>query len=287
MSIKSTLIHFKLLHSFFLLPVYFFALSISPNFTEKRLLWSFVIIHSLLYPASNGYSGVWDNSKNDVASSKSALRYLSLVLIVIGVAIGYFKVSPLFTALLIVYFAGSMAYHHPSVHIRNHKIADWLIGGFFHGTLVFWMCYIGINGFGLVTILNDRILIPGILSGFLLVSMLPLNKKYKQEENKHTIPGNQHDNKSALIYAIILFISVSICFVFYFQNYFSLETGLRFLLYISPIVLYILVWFLLSIKNPKVINHRYSLWLKILAATFLNIFFIRFFIENTHIDQLF
>ena len=51
---RSTLLHLRIPFSFFLLPVYLFALSISNTPAWQNVLFVFFIVHFLLYPATNG-----------------------------------------------------------------------------------------------------------------------------------------------------------------------------------------------------------------------------------------
>src|SRR5258706_534545 len=95
----STLLHLRIPFSYFLLPVYLFALGISPNFTESRLLWSFVIIHLLLYPASNGYNSYFDKDEKSIGGLKNpppvnkSLYYTSLLFDAAAMVLAFLKIS--------------------------------------------------------------------------------------------------------------------------------------------------------------------------------------------------
>ena len=82
---RSAWLHLRIPFSFFLMPVFIFALGISPNFTESRLLWSFLIIHLFLYPASNGFNSYFVKDEKSIGGLKNpppvnkGLYYLSLL----------------------------------------------------------------------------------------------------------------------------------------------------------------------------------------------------------------
>ena len=63
---RSTWLHLRIPFSYFLMPVFFFALGISPNLVESRLLWLFLIVHLFLYPASNGYNSYFDKDVKSI-----------------------------------------------------------------------------------------------------------------------------------------------------------------------------------------------------------------------------
>src|SRR3954469_16180666 len=99
---KSTLLHLRIPFSYFLLPVYLFAVSVSPNITEKRLLWVFIILHLLLYPASNGFNSYFDKDEKSIGGLKNpppvqkGLYWTSLLLDMVAVVVGFIQVSILF-----------------------------------------------------------------------------------------------------------------------------------------------------------------------------------------------
>ncbi|MFN7328134.1 MAG: ubiquinone biosynthesis protein UbiA, partial [Bacteroidota bacterium] len=100
--LRSTLLHLRFPFSYFLLPVYLFALSQSPDFTADRLLWSFLLIHLFLYPASNGYNSYFDKDEQSIGGLKNpppvnkTLYYAALLLDVVAIVFAILKISLLF-----------------------------------------------------------------------------------------------------------------------------------------------------------------------------------------------
>src|ERR1051325_5485356 len=95
---KSTLLHLRIPFSYFLLPVYLFAVSVSPNITEKRLIWVFIILHFLLYPASNGFNSYFDKDEKSIGGLENpppvnkSLYYVSLLFDAAAVVLAFFKI---------------------------------------------------------------------------------------------------------------------------------------------------------------------------------------------------
>src|SRR3954468_14736061 len=106
---RSSWLHLRIPFSYYLLPVFLFSLSASPNFNESRLAWVFIILHLFLYPASNGYNSYFDKDEKSIGGLKNpppvnkGLYYLSILFDVIAIVLGYVKISLLFALMLFVY----------------------------------------------------------------------------------------------------------------------------------------------------------------------------------------
>lgn len=292
---RSAWLHLRIPFSFFLMPVYFFALGISPNFGGSRLLWSWLIIHFFLYPASNGYNSYFDKDEKSIGGLKNpppvnkGLYCLSLLFDLAAILLGFLKISALFAVLLLFYGLVSKAYSHPSVRLKKFPIAGWLTVGIFQGFFTFLMCYVGINDFGIENLLNARVLIPATLSTIILLGTYPMTQVYQHEED-----AKRGDRTISLLlgvrgtftFVLIIFTLAAAGYVWYFYSFYELRFGIAFLMFLTPVVIYFLVWFLLVLKNPAKANFAYTMWLNFLSALCLNGFFIWFFLEVSHIMQL-
>ena len=293
---RSAWLHLRIPFSFFLMPVYIFALGISPNFTESRLLWSFIIIHLFLYPASNGFNSYFDKDEKSIGGLKNpppvnkGLYYLSLLFDGVAIVLSLIKVSLLFAVMLLVYGLVSKAYSHPSIRLKKFPIGGWLTVGIFQGLFTFLTCYVGINDFGIENIMNARVLIPATLSSIILLGTYPMTQVYQHEEDARR--GDRTISlmlgiKGTFLFVLIIFTLAAAGYVGSFYSFFELRFGIAFLLSLSPVVVFFLIWLFLVLKNPAKANFFYTMWLNFLSALCLNGFFVWFFLENTHIGQLF
>jgi 1,4-dihydroxy-2-naphthoate octaprenyltransferase len=66
----SSLRHLRIPFSLFLMPVFFFALGLTPNLNESRILWVFLALHLFLYPSSNGYNSFFDRDEESIGGLK-------------------------------------------------------------------------------------------------------------------------------------------------------------------------------------------------------------------------
>src|SRR5688572_3463518 len=161
---RSSWLHLRIPFSYFLLPVYLFSLSISPNLNESRMLWVFLIMHFFLYPASNGFNSYFDKDEQSIGGLKnpppvtSGLYYLSLLFDVITIVLGYLKINLVFATMLFIYGLVSKAYSHPDIRLKKYPVTGWLITGFFQGIFTLVMCYVGLNNFDLEQSLQENVL---------------------------------------------------------------------------------------------------------------------------------
>lgn len=291
----STFLHLRFLFSYFLMPVYLFALAISPNFTASQLLWSFVIIHLLLYPASNGYNSYFDKDEKSIGGLKNpppvnkTLYFASLVLDGIAIILGWLFINAWFALLLLIYGLVSKAYSHPAIRLKKYPIGGWLTVAFFQGAFTFMMCYVGINNFSVTNLLQAKVLIPAALSTLMLLGTYPMTQIYQHEEDAKRgdiTLSLKLGLRGTFLFVLITFIIATTAYLLYFHFYFSDYFGIAFTVALSPVVLFFLYWFYKVYRRPDAANHTRTMWLNFLSATCLNAFFIWFFLQTTNLLQL-
>lgn len=292
----SILLHLRIPFSFFLMPVYLFALAVSPNFGESRLLWSFVIIHFLLYPASNAYNSYFDKDEGSIGGLKNpppvskGLYYTSLLFDLLALALAFVKINLLFSAMLLIYGLVSKAYSHPAIRIKKYPIGGWVVIGFFQGLFTFLMCYVGINGFELENLWQAKVLIPGLLTSVMLWGNYPMTQVYQHDEDaKHgdTTMSMMLGIRGTFIFVQVVFGLAALGFVLFFKEYYSLDLGFRFLIALAPVVIYFMYWFYLVWKDETKANFSFTMWLNFISSLCLNTFFIYFWLATSHIGQYF
>lgn len=290
----SIFLHLRIPFSFFLMPVYLFALAISPNFGESRLIWSFIIIHLLLYPASNAYNSYFDKDEKSIGGLKNpppiskGLYYTSLAFDLLAIVLGYLKINTLFAIMLLIYGVVSKAYSHPSIRLKKYPIAGWLTIGVFQGFFTFLMCYVGINGFELSNLNQPKVLIPALLTSIMLWGNYPMTQVYQHEEDtKH---GDRTISlmlgiRGTFIFVQALFAVATICFLLYFHQYHSMHMGYAFLMAMAPVVIFFMYWFYLVWKDASQANFTFTMWLNFISSCCLNGFFAYLWVTSSHLDQ--
>jgi hypothetical protein len=254
--------HLRLPFSFYLMPVYFFALSISPNFTGDRLLWSFLLIHFFLLPSSHSLASRVEDR------SSSAVVVISVVIGIIALAGGFSKVGALFSLLMLIYLL--ISYFSALTQLKVSANAMLYV-------LLFIISYTGINEFSMEQALQPSVLIPALLMSFLLMAPFPLIH-YREQSAKQM--------RAAIQLTLVLTTVGAAAMEYYFYRQFTWNTVLVFFLSICPVLIFLFGWWIISPRLNTLHNFFRHLHI-IIISVILNGFFIWFFIRNTHIDQLF
>lgn len=293
---RSAWLHLRIPFSYYLLPVFLFSLAVSPNFGVQSILWTFIIVHLFLYPASNGYNSYFDKDEKSIGGLKNppkvnkGLYFLSLAFDLIAIVLGWIMINTTFSIMLVIYGLISKAYSHPSIRLKKYPIAGWIMVSLFQGLFTFMMCYVGINNYGIENLLRPPVIIPGVLATVQLLGTYPMTQIYQHEEDH-----KRGDNTFSLMLGIRgtfyfvggLFGLATLGFVLYFNAYFSSYYSYVFVLALSPVVIYFLLWFIRVYRDEAKADHQSTMRLNFISATCLNAFFIYLFLKSSHVLQIF
>lgn len=288
--------HLRIPFSYYLLPVYLFSLSFAPNFTESSLLWSFLLIHVFLYPASNGYNSYFDKDEQSIGGLRIPpkvtldLYYVAIGFDIIAIVLAYVNVSLTFSVMLLIYGLVSKAYSHPTIRLKKFPITGWLVAGLFQGLFTFLMSYLAVNRFEFALALRWEILIPGFLTTLMLWASYPMTQVYQHSEDL-----KRGDNtlsiklgiRGTFLFSGLVFGLVSGCFWIFFNYTFGLSFANGFILAMAPVVLYFGWWFLKVLKNESAADFKNTMRLNLVSATSLNAYFIYLFLKSTNLYQYF
>jgi 4-hydroxybenzoate polyprenyltransferase len=292
---RSSLLHLRIPFSFFLLPIYFFALTISPNFNGPRLLWVLVIVHFLLYPASNGYNSYFDKDEKSIGGLKNpppttkGLYYLALLLDVAAIVLGYIFINLAFAIMLFIYGAVSKAYSHPSIRLKKHAFTSLVITGLFQGLFTFIMIYVGINNFPLGNAIQPKVLIPGFLTTLMLWANYPMTQIYQHQEDAKR--GDRTISillgvKGTFYFTSAVFGFAVLSFLLYFFISYGSTVVVIFLASILPVLGYFFFWMVQVFQNKRQADYNHTMWLNVISSICLNGFFLYLFLRVSHLMQL-
>ena len=290
----SNWLHLRVHFSYFLLPIYLFALSISPNLSEGGLLWMFIILHLFIYPASNAFNSYFDKDEKSIGGLKNPppvdknLFYLSQIFDVLGLVLALIFFSGNYTLLfmLIAYILASRAYSHPKVRLKKYAVFSWLIAGFFQGAWVVWIVFIGLDDFSFAQILKPHVIIPGLLASAILWGSYPMTQVYQHEEDAKRgdiTLSIKLGIKGTFMFTGIFFALASLGYFFYFKSYFDIKYSLIFLAAMSPVVVYFTWWFVKTLKDESQADYTNTMRLNWISATCLGGFFLYLFLDSSHV----
>src|SRR5690349_10317008 len=115
MLLQSTIQLLRFHFSFFLMPVYWFALSQTPAVNGRDAILIFIILHLLVYPASNGYNSYMDRDTSSIGGIKNPLQptrqlfYITVLFDITAVLLSCI-ISRWFVVGIILYILASRAY---------------------------------------------------------------------------------------------------------------------------------------------------------------------------------
>ena len=279
---KSTLLHLRIPFSFFLLPVFLFAVAISNATDISTLFLTFFILHILLYPASNGYNSYFDRDEKSIGGLENPppvskeLYWASLVFDFLALLLG-FLISWEFVLMIFIYGLISKAYSHPAIRLKAKPFIGWLAAGIFQGYFTYLLSYIALVGISISDTLTWQIQAPGILSSALLLGSYPMTQIYQHEED--ATRGDLTISRVLGILGTFHFTAVAFSvsmggFVYYFTSFYDLTTALVFAIVLSPILIFFITWYLRVRKNRGAADFKSTMRLNFLSAFFLNAFFI-------------
>lgn len=291
----SNWLHLRISFSFYLMPVFFFALALTPNHNPERLFLVFLALHLFLYPSSNGYNSYFDKDEKSIGGLRKppkvslGLYYLSLLFFIVALVLGWL-INWQFASMLLVYGLVSMAYSHPITRLKKYAYGSWIIAGFFQGCFTFCMAYAGLSDFGWDVFYKSHVLVPGLLTSLMLWGSYPLTQIYQHEED-----AKRGDNtlslklgvKGTFSFSAIWFLVAGIGFAWYFSSRAQIDAFYAFLLAMLPVILYFSIWFVFVRKDEKrFANYSWAMWMNRISGLSLNAFFIWYFLENTQILQV-
>jgi len=281
----STWQHLRLPFSFFLLPVFLFALSVSPQIDVWKALLAFISLHLFIYPASNGFNSYYDKDEKSIGGVEKPLPVsgellsASLIFDLIGLNIAFLADWKLALALFI-YGLASKAYSHPAVRLKKYPIISLLTIAFFQGAFTFLATYQVVNQFAIEQLMEKTVLLPAFLSSLMLFGSYPMTQVYQHEEDSKR--GDKTMSlllgiRGTFIYTISIFCLATAGFVYFYYTYFSTLSAIAFLIALSPVLLFFFSWFLKVLKNEREANFKNTMRLNMISAVCLNVFYIIFY----------
>lgn len=279
---RSTVLHLRVSFSFFLLPIFLFALSISLSVTWWNAFLVFFILHFLLYPASNGYNSYFDKDEGSIGGLEhpppvsKQLYYVSLTLDMVAIILGSF-ISLTFALMLLIYGLVSKAYSHPSIRLKRYAILSWLVAGFFQGFFTFMMVYIGINNTTLAEVQEPPVWMAALLTSLMLWGSYPMTQIYQHEEDAgrgdHTL-SYKLGIRGTFYFTAVCFLIASLGFIWYYQSFYTWRYAVAFVVFTLPVLFYFGQWYRRIYQDEREANFRSTMRFNMISGLCLNAFFI-------------
>lgn len=279
---KSALIHFRFAFSFFLMPIYFFAISQAPAINTSHAILVFIIWHLFIYPASNGYNSYFDKDEGSIALVEKppkvdiSLYYASLLLEIIGVSLS-FLINFEFALSALIYGLLSKAYSHPAIRLKKYPIISFLVVFIFQGAFVYWTTLGAVSGQSVLTLLDSNFFIAGLISSCLIGASYPLTQVYQHEEDQKR--GDQTLSlllgiQGTFIISALLF-ALGTTFLYSYWN--NLNALLKFWIFLGfalPVFLVFLNWFIKVQRDRTKANFKNMMLMTTISGLSMLLYFL-------------
>ncbi|HZK92972.1 MAG TPA: UbiA family prenyltransferase, partial [Prolixibacteraceae bacterium] len=285
---KSTVKHLRLPFSFFLMPVFLFALSQADAVNWQTTIIAFVIMHLLVFPSSNGYNSFQDRDETSIGGLKyppkvtKNLFYATLFMDIVGVLCGLF-VSAYFSLLVLIFVLVSRAYSYRKVRLKKYAVIGFLTVFIFQGAFVYLMSSAAISTFSFATFFMINNIICMSIASFFIGSIYPLTQIYQHEADKNDgviSISYKLGYIGTFLFSSILF-SVATIFLFYYFNLKNQQIALvLFLVIMLPVVIKLGIWFNQVRKDTVNANFENTMAMNLLTSSCMNLYFLVLILNN-------
>ncbi len=274
----STVQLLRLKFSFFLMPVFWFALSQVENIQLTHTILIFIVLHLLVYPASNGYNSYMDRDTESVGGLKHPMQptkelfYVTIVMDVLALLISTFISSYSFLC-VVGFIAASRAYSYRGIRLKQYPIIGFIVTSIFQGGIVYFL----VNHASNVSKTINVSLLPIIASSFLVGSFYPLTQIYQHEQDKadgvKTLSMLLGYNGTFIFTGSWFFIAMNLMAIYFFLN---LEQLLFFTiaLFTLPTLIYFFWWMMKVRIDITEANFENTMRMNIIASICTNAAFI-------------
>jgi 1,4-dihydroxy-2-naphthoate octaprenyltransferase len=264
------------------MPVYWFALSQTAAIQSMHAILIFVILHLLIYPASNGYNSYMDRDTESIGGIKSPMAptrqlfYTTIAMDIMGLFLSCL-ISKWFALGIVAYILASRAYSYRGIRLKKYPIIGYITVMVFQGGVTFFLVMHGSS--------IDKTLqvpIPGMIAASLLIGgFYPLTQIYQHQQDKadgvNTLSMLLGYKGTFVFTAIVYFFSV-LALAYQLISTLQQNSFLIIQIFFLPVLVYFLWWFKKVILNNNNANFVFTMRMNILASICTNAAFITLFL---------
>ena len=285
---KSTVKHLRLPFSFFLMPVFLFAVSQASTINWQTTAIAFVILHLFVFPSSNGYNSFQDRDTGSIGGLKhppkvsrnlyKATLMMDIVAVMSGLLISYS-----FSLFVFIFILISRAYSYRNVRLKQYAIIGFLTVFLFQGAFVYLMTSSAISTFSFANFFTLNNIICMSVASFFIGSVYPLTQIYQHEADKKdgvTSISYKLGYNGTFVFSGILFTAATVFLYYYFNMKQQQIALLIFIILMLPVIIDLLVWFAKVRKNTDNANFENTMTMNLLTSTCMNLYFLVLILNN-------
>lgn len=281
---KSTIQLLRFHFSFFLMPIYWFALSQVPTINWLNAVIVFIVLHVLVYPASNGYNSYMDQDDTPIGGLEQPMqptRQLFIVTVVmdsLAVLLSLW-VSRYFSIGVLLYILVSRAYSYRGIRLKRYPIVGFLTVVVFQGGVTYWLVYHGCS-----ETLATNAPWPTIFAASCLIGgFYPLTQIYQHEADKAdgvTTISYVLGYRGTFIFTAIIYVISFGLLAYWFIITLQITGFVLLQLFFIPTLLYFFYWANKVWKDIAAANFKHTMQMNLIASVCTNLAFITILILN-------
>ncbi|MGL4598187.1 MAG: UbiA family prenyltransferase [Bacteroidia bacterium] len=284
---KNTIKLLRIPFSLLLMPLFILALSQATSLHVGHAIAAFLIIHLLVYPASNGYNSYVDRDETSIGGLEhpplptKALFHLTLLLDVFAVLLSFFFVNWLFALCILAYILASRAYSARQIRLKKYALAGFLIVVIFQGAFTYFMCSIGLSENDFVFSFPNCMLL--CACSLQIAGVYPLTQIYQHEADLAdgvTTLSYKLGYRGTFLFTAIMFAFCNVCYFLYFDGIGRANQFYVLQLFFLPVIAFFVYWFLQVIKNTMAANFKNTMRMNLIAAVCMNACFLVLYFLN-------
>jgi len=281
---RSTIQLLRFPFSLFLAPVFFFALSTLEDIHWGRTLLVFIILHVLVYPASNGYNSYMDRDESPIGGIANPmpptrqLYFVTLIMDLLAVLLGVL-VSIWFSIGICLFILASRSYSFRGIRLKKYPLIGYLTVIVFQGAVTFALVHHGCSS---QKLLNIPVL-PTIAASLLIGGFYPLTQIYQHEADRKdgvlSISARLGYRGTFIFSAVVYSLAIGILGIYYI----ALDQLTQFLLLTTlllPVLVFFLKWAMSVWRDISAANFNNTMRLNVVASICTSIAFIVLIIWN-------
>lgn len=276
---KSTLQLLRFPFSFFLMPVFWFALSVQDHIHWPESIVLFFILHVVVYPSSNGYNSLQDQDKGSIGGLEnpplpdkqlSNITWMMDVLAIIWMNqfLGWDK-----ALWLLVYIIFSRLYSFRKIRLKKYPIIGYLTVVLNQGGLIFVLVSLVSSGIQLKEI-SPRLIIAAIL---LIGGFYPITQIYQHEQDKAdgvTTISMLLGKRGTFIFCGLLYAIAFSLLAFHFQSIQKIYLFFILQIFFIPVIVFFLFWTTQVWKDKRNADFKRTMRMNWVASIASNLGFI-------------
>lgn len=276
---KDTLKLLRIPFSYFLMPVFVFALSRVESIDLWGAIGTFLALHLFIYPASNGYNSYIDQDEGPIGGLERPpkpsrnLFWAALVFDILGLGIMLLVDWRAFL-LVLGYMLASRAYSSPQLRLKGLPWVGFFTVMIFQGAVTFAMVYLAVGNDNWEVLFQHWPALVG--SSLLIAGVYPLTQVYQHEED--TASGDRTISlllgyRGTFLFSMAMFMAAV---VLVFLEFYQLEQMTLFYVFLGallPALLYFNWWMLQVWKDTSTANFKNTMRMNALASTCMNLAF--------------